>query len=158
MRSLTLDEFRNHEPVARPTTITMGGREPRGSMKSPERSGPERTPRSASAAAPLFTHWICSNQLQQLMYSVSRQSRLWRHRGSAVAPLLYTYASELFSSTRWKQNTLKMCLLSSLSSSFYLPYITTVCTSTSIQFRRAGQQGPTRTLTAALKRLITAAG
>ena len=29
---------------------------------------------------------------------------------------------------------------------------TTVCTSTSIQFRRAGQQGPTRTLTAALKR------
>ena len=28
------------------------------------------------------------------------------------------------------------------------------CTSTSIQFRRAGQQGPTRTLTAALKRLI----
>ena len=28
------------------------------------------------------------------------------------------------------------------------------CTSTSIQFRRAGQQGPTRTLTAALKSLI----
>ena len=31
---------------------------------------------------------------------------------------------------------------------------TTVCTSTSIQFRRAGQQGPTRTLTAVLKRWI----
>ena len=28
-----------------------------------------------------------------------------------------------------------------------------VCTSTSIQLRRAGQQGPTRTLTAALKRV-----
>jgi len=40
------------------------------------------------------------------------------------------------------------------SSSFYLLNNTTVCTSTSIQFRRAGQQGPTRTLTAALKRLI----
>ena len=41
---------------------------------------------------------------------------------------------------------------SSFSSSFYLPNNTTVCTSTSIQFRRAGQQDPTRTLTAALKR------
>ena len=40
------------------------------------------------------------------------------------------------------------------SSSFYLPNNTTVCTSTSIQVRRAGQQGPTRTLTAALKRSI----
>ena len=39
-----------------------------------------------------------------------------------------------------------------LSSSFYLPNNTTVCASTSIQFRRVGQQGPTRTLTAALKR------
>jgi len=29
-----------------------------------------------------------------------------------------------------------------------------VCTFASIQFRRAGQQGPTRTLTAALKRVI----
>jgi len=29
-----------------------------------------------------------------------------------------------------------------------------VCTSTSIQLRRAGQQGPTRTLTAALKRVM----
>ena len=36
-------------------------------------------------------------------------------------------------------------------SSFYLPNNTTLCTSTSIQFRRAGQQGPTRTLTAAPK-------
>ena len=43
---------------------------------------------------------------------------------------------------------------SSSSSSFYLPNSKTICTSTSIQFRRAGQQGPTRTLTAALKRLI----
>ena len=42
----------------------------------------------------------------------------------------------------------------SSSSSFYLPNNTAVCTSTSIQFRRAGQQGPTRTLTGALKRLI----
>jgi len=39
-------------------------------------------------------------------------------------------------------------------SSFYLPSNTTVCTSTSIQFRRAWQQSPTRTLTAAPKRLI----
>jgi len=39
----------------------------------------------------------------------------------------------------------------SSSSSFYSPNNTTVCTSTSIHFRRAGQQGPTRTLTAALK-------
>ena len=31
---------------------------------------------------------------------------------------------------------------------------TFLCTSTSIQFRRAGQQGPTRTLTAVLTRLI----
>ena len=36
----------------------------------------------------------------------------------------------------------------------YLPNNTTVCTFTSIQFTRAGQQGPTRTLTAALKRVI----
>jgi len=43
---------------------------------------------------------------------------------------------------------------SSSSSSFYLPNNTTVCTFTSIHFRRAGQQGPTRTLTAALKRAI----
>jgi len=43
---------------------------------------------------------------------------------------------------------------SSSSSLFYLPNNTTVWTSTSIQFRRAGQQGQTRTLTAALKRLI----
>jgi len=42
----------------------------------------------------------------------------------------------------------------SSSSSFYLPNNTTVCTSTSIQSRRAGQQGPTRTLTVALKRVI----
>ena len=42
----------------------------------------------------------------------------------------------------------------SSSSSFYLPDNTTVCTSTSIQFRRAGQQGPTRTLTAALYLLL----
>ena len=41
-----------------------------------------------------------------------------------------------------------------LSSSFYLPNNTTVCASTSIQFRRVEQQGPTRTLTAALKRWI----
>jgi len=47
-----------------------------------------------------------------------------------------------------------VCISSSSSSSFYLPSNTTVCTSTSIQFRRAGQQGPTRTLTAALKRVI----
>jgi len=37
---------------------------------------------------------------------------------------------------------------------FYLPNNTTVCTPTATQFRRAGQQGPTRTLTAALERLI----
>ena len=43
---------------------------------------------------------------------------------------------------------------SSSSSSFYLPNNTTVCTSTSMQLRRAGQQGPTRALTAALKRVI----
>ena len=36
----------------------------------------------------------------------------------------------------------------------YLPNNTTVCTFAPIQFRRAGQQGPTRTLTAALKCLI----
>ena len=35
-----------------------------------------------------------------------------------------------------------------------MPNNTTVCTSTSLQFRRAGQQGPTRTLTAAIKRVI----
>ena len=35
-----------------------------------------------------------------------------------------------------------------------LPNNTRVCTSTSIQFRREGQQGPTITLTAALKRVI----
>ena len=34
------------------------------------------------------------------------------------------------------------------------PNNTTVCTLTSIQFRRSGQQGLTRTLTAALKRVI----
>jgi len=34
------------------------------------------------------------------------------------------------------------------SSSFYLPNNTTVCTFTSIQLRRAGQQGPTRALAA----------
>jgi len=38
--------------------------------------------------------------------------------------------------------------------SFYVPTNTTVCTSTSLQFRRAGQQGPTRKLTAALRRLL----
>ena len=43
---------------------------------------------------------------------------------------------------------------SSSSSSFYLPDNTTVCTSTAIQFRRAGQQGLTRTLTAALYLLL----
>ena len=43
---------------------------------------------------------------------------------------------------------------SSSSSSFYLPSNTTVCTSTSIQLRTAGQQGPTRTLTAALQHSI----
>ena len=42
----------------------------------------------------------------------------------------------------------------SSSSSFYSPNNTIVCTSTSIHFRRAGQQGPTRTLTAALKHSI----
>ena len=45
----------------------------------------------------------------------------------------------------------------SSSSSFYLPNITTVCTSTSIQFIRAVQlleQGQTRTQTAAIKRSI----
>ena len=46
------------------------------------------------------------------------------------------------------------CSSSSSSSLLYLPNNTTVCTSTSIQLRRAGQQGPTRTLTAALKRVI----
>jgi len=46
------------------------------------------------------------------------------------------------------------CPLSYSSSSLYLPNNTTVCTSTLIQFRRAEQQGPTRTLTAAPKRLI----
>ena len=40
------------------------------------------------------------------------------------------------------------------SSSFYLPNNTTVCTFAWIRFRRAGQQGPIRTLTAALKRSI----
>ena len=40
------------------------------------------------------------------------------------------------------------------SASFYLPNNTTVCTSTSTQLRRAGQQGLTRTLTAALERVI----
>jgi len=39
---------------------------------------------------------------------------------------------------------------SSSSSSFYLPNNSTMCTSTSTQFRRAGKQGLTRTLTAAL--------
>ena len=38
--------------------------------------------------------------------------------------------------------------------SFYSPNNTTVCTSTSIHFRRAGHQGPTRTLTGALKHSI----
>jgi len=38
-------------------------------------------------------------------------------------------------------------------SPFCLPNNTTACTSTSVQFRRAGQQGPTRTLTAALKNM-----
>jgi len=41
-------------------------------------------------------------------------------------------------------------LIKSSSSSFYLPNNSTMCTSTSTQFRRAGQQGLTRTLTAAL--------
>jgi len=39
----------------------------------------------------------------------------------------------------------------SSSSSFYLPNNTTVYTFAWIRFRRAGQQGPIRTLTAALK-------
>jgi len=39
----------------------------------------------------------------------------------------------------------------SLSSSFYLPNNTTVCTSTSVQLRRAGQQGLTGTLSAVLE-------
>jgi len=43
---------------------------------------------------------------------------------------------------------------SSSSSSFYLPSNTTVRRSTSIQLRTAGQQGPTRTLTAALQHSI----
>ena len=42
---------------------------------------------------------------------------------------------------------------------FYLPNNTTLCTFAWIRFRRAGQQGPIRTLTAALKRSIkTVAG
>ena len=44
--------------------------------------------------------------------------------------------------------------ISSSSSSFYLPNNTTVYTFAWIRFRRAGQQGPIRTLTAALKRSI----
>jgi len=44
--------------------------------------------------------------------------------------------------------------LSSSLSSFYFPNNTTVGTYASLQLSRAGQQGPTRTLTAALKRLI----
>jgi len=40
------------------------------------------------------------------------------------------------------------------SSSFYLPNNTTVYTFAWIRFRRAGQQGPIRTLTPALKRLM----
>ena len=43
---------------------------------------------------------------------------------------------------------------SSSLSSFYLPNNTTVGTYASLQLSRAGQQGPTRTLTAALERLI----
>jgi len=39
-------------------------------------------------------------------------------------------------------------------SSFFVCSIIRACTSTSIHFRRAGQRGPTRTLTAALKRVI----
>ena len=42
----------------------------------------------------------------------------------------------------------------SSSSSFYLPNNTTVYTFAWVRFRRAGQQGPIRTLTAALKRSI----
>ena len=45
-------------------------------------------------------------------------------------------------------------LLPYISSLFYLPNDTTVRASTSIQLRRAGQQGSTRTLTAALKRVV----
>ena len=41
-----------------------------------------------------------------------------------------------------------------VSSSFYLLHNTTVRTSTSMQLRRAGQQGPTGTPTAGLKRSI----
>ena len=46
------------------------------------------------------------------------------------------------------------CYHVTILSSFYLPNTTTVCTSTSIQSTRARQQGPTRTLTAALKHVI----
>jgi len=59
-----------------------------------------------------------------------------------------SFASTLVHSCR------NLCGTTLSSSSFYLPNNTTVCTSTSIQLRRSGQQGPTRTLTAALKRLI----
>jgi len=40
------------------------------------------------------------------------------------------------------------------SSSSYLPNNTTVCAFASIQFRRAGQQGPTRTLKRVIKQLL----
>jgi len=42
----------------------------------------------------------------------------------------------------------------SINRHFFVCLIIRACTSTSIHFRRAGQQGPTRTLTAALKRVI----
>ena len=53
-----------------------------------------------------------------------------------------------------KMHFAEMCRALQSSSSYYLPNNTTVYTFAWIRFRRAGQQGPIRTLTAALKRSI----
>ena len=54
----------------------------------------------------------------------------------------------------WRTDPAPLALVLSSSPSFYLPNNTTVYTFAWMRFRRAGQQGPIRTPTAALKRSI----
>jgi len=77
-----------------------------------------------------------------------RHLRQLRH----IHPALTVYRVCCNTRERFR-DVLRRLSSSSSSSSLYLPNNTTVCTSTSIHLRREGQQGLTRTLTAALKRL-----
>ena len=85
----------------------------------------------------------------RMMTRASMRRRLrWR-----AMKLRWTRTTVPLTSTRSSRRSsrVRRTWSSSSSSSFYLPNNATVCT---FARRRAGQQGPIRTLTAALKRLL----